>query len=160
MGREAAHYVHGHAGAELSPTYNSWRKMVERCNNPKDISYHNYGALGITVCDKWKKFAGFLEDMGERPEGASLDRINSSGPYRLENCRWSSRKVQANNKRTNRLITYNGETKTMSEWSEITGVKVGTIWRRLEAQKSPEEALHLGNLKHLGRGLKRKSGNT
>lgn len=132
---------HGHCTNGLSPTYNSWRKMLERCNNSKDISYHNYGARGIEVCEKWRTFAGFLEDMGDRPEGTSLDREDVEGMYELKNCRWSTKKVQANNCRTNRRITVKGITKTMTEWSDITGVKVGTIWQRLSRGKTPEQAL-------------------
>ena len=147
--------THGHCTDGLSPTYNSWRKMIERCNNPKDISYKNYGAKGIRVCSGWATFGGFLKDMGDRPLGFTLDRVDSNGDYNKSNCRWADKITQANNCSTNRLVTVNGVTKTMSEWSAITGVKVGTIWQRLKRKVPPEKAIKPHDLR-TGQALKRK----
>lgn len=83
--------------------YNSWRGMIKRCYQTTDKDYKNYGARGITVCDRWKSsFADFLKDMGPRPKGRTLDRINLNGNYELSNCRWATFKQQANNRRNGR----------------------------------------------------------
>lgn len=79
--------------------YKVWTSMLERCNNPKSTPYKYYGGRGIKVCDRWSKFENFLEDMGERPEGKTLDRINNDGNYEKSNCRWVTHKENCNNRR-------------------------------------------------------------
>lgn len=140
-------HKHGHAkkGESVSPTYKSWLKMKERCSNPKDISFRNYGGRGIGYDPSWNDFSVFLRDMGERPVGYSLDRLDVDKAYGPANCKWSSRKEQANNKRTNVMLTVDGVTKTMTEWSEATGVKVGTIWRRFSVGYSSEDCIYKGS---------------
>lgn len=92
---------HGHAcGGVLSPTYISWRAMVQRCTYPKNNRYANYGGRGIQVCAEWVFFENFLRDMGERPIGTSLDRRDNDGNYEPSNCRWSTPKEQSNNRRS------------------------------------------------------------
>jgi len=80
-------------------TYNSWACMIQRCTNPKNHKYEIYGGRGITICDRWKKFENFLEDMGQRPTNTTIDRINVNGNYEPSNCRWATPKQQNNNKR-------------------------------------------------------------
>ena len=87
-------------GMSKSPTYLSWSSMLQRCNNPADPSYCYYGALGVSVDPRWKKFDNFLADMGERPETLTLDRLDPFGNYTKANCRWATAAEQANNKRS------------------------------------------------------------
>lgn len=85
-----------------------WRKMKSRCDNPNQSNYHNYGGRGITYCEKWETYEGFLDDMGEKPDSLSLDRIDNNGDYSKENCRWATTKEQASNRRDS--ILFKGET--------------------------------------------------
>jgi hypothetical protein len=82
------------------PSYGSWYAMWRRCTSPKHVNYPNYGGRGITVCDRWKSFDAFVEDMGDRPQGRTIDRINNDLPYSPNNCRWATAKQQRANQRT------------------------------------------------------------
>ena len=122
--------IHGYFGTK---TYASWSRMIGRCYNIKDKNYPNYGQRGITVCDSWREsFISFLNAMGERPNNTSLDRINNNGNYEPNNCKWSTPKEQARNRRSNRIIKYNNKSKTLAEWSEILNIKQSTIDKRIK----------------------------
>lgn len=112
--------------------YNTWQSMKKRCLNPNHKAYDYYGGRGITVCDSWiNSFPNFYNDMGSKPnKDSSLDRIDNEKGYFKENCRWASKKTQTRNQRNNRNLTIDGETKTIGEWSEISGIKWQTIHHR------------------------------
>jgi hypothetical protein len=138
--RNKSNVKHGYFG---TPTYDSWASIIERCCNTNSGNYHMYGAKGITMCQKWREsFEEFLKDMGERPEGFSIDRINVYGDYEPGNCRWANAKTQANNRTNNRKISFNNQILNLSEWSDITGIKPSTISKRIDKYGWPiEEAL-------------------
>jgi len=114
-----------------SRTYKTWESMLERCLNPNCKCYDRYGGRGITVCDRWRDFEDFLADMGERPEGHSIDRINNALGYFPGNCRWATTKEQNRNMRTTRWLTFGGKTKCLGEWAEIMGINRGTLRTRI-----------------------------
>lgn len=120
---------HGMHGSE---TYNSWAHMMQRCKNPNNDRYHRYGGRTITVCDRWKLFENFVADMGMRPPGMSIDRINNSGNYEPSNCRWATPSEQSNNMDHNIRVMFQGEIKTLSEISLLTGIKKSTLYARLK----------------------------
>lgn len=128
----AVRTTHGMSG---SSTYIVWCGMIARCENPKEPAYSDYGGRGVTICDRWHSFEAFFEDMGERPGSLTLDRIDNAGNYAPGNCRWATRIQQARNKRSNRLLTYKGETLPLSEWAERVGVSDVTLWARLNVYK-------------------------
>ncbi len=131
--------THGLAGQKV---YWAWAAMIQRCSNPNHPSFKDYGERGIKVCERWaNSFEAFFADMGHPPKGMSLERIENDGIYCKANCKWASRKEQQNNRRTNRRLTLNGVTLTMTQWAERTGIKFGTIKARLSYGYSTEEAL-------------------
>lgn len=112
--------------------YYAWRNMRIRCLNSKSAAWENYGGRGISICPEWvDDYDKFYFDMGDPGEGESLDRINVDLGYSKDNCRWATWKVQANNKRTNRLITHNGVTRTLAQWADSLGWSSDTIHHRL-----------------------------
>ena len=122
----------------------SWENMIDRCHNEKSVGFKNYGAKGVYVCERWRdSFENFLKDMGPRPSEKTLDRIDPHQGYFPENCRWSTRKEQANNRKNNRLLTYKGKTQTISQWSDETGVKWHTIRTRLNLGWPLEKVLSI-----------------
>lgn len=118
-------------GMSRKRIYHIWQGMKQRCFDKNATHYKDYGGRGITVCERWLKFENFLEDMGERPEGKSLDRINNNGDYEPENCSWATNKEQSNNQRMNRNVCFNGETHNMMEWSKILGFNYQTVISRI-----------------------------
>jgi hypothetical protein len=123
---------HGHSKkGQISKIYQSWTNMITRCTNPKNKSYSRYGGRGIKVCQRWRKFENFLEDMGEMPEGHQIDRINNNLGYCPENCRWATRTEQMRNTKRNHLITFRGKTQCLSAWAEKFNIKVQTLESRI-----------------------------
>lgn len=131
-------YVHGLFGTR---TYQTWHLMMARCYNPKDRSYPRYGGRGIAVCERWHDLLQFVGDVGERPAGLTLGRINNDGNYEPGNVRWEAPTQQANNRRSSRLATIQGATKTHAQWCREFGVKPATFCTRLKRGWSVEEAL-------------------
>lgn len=131
-------------GKSKSPEYQSWRAMLHRCYNPKHPHFDRYGGADIKVCDRWiTSFENFLADVGLRPgQGYSLDRFpDRSGGYHPGNVRWATPTQQGRNSRGNHLVTWQGRTVCLAEWSEITGIPAHAISRRLASGWSAERAL-------------------
>lgn len=129
---------HGWSG---TATYESWKAMNKRCSNKNSPDYPDYGGRGIAVCPQWQKFEAFLADMGPRPEGMTIERNNNQLGYSKSNCKWATPVEQANNKRTNTMITCGGVTKTLTQWCREMGLNYQTIQGRIQDKKwSPERA--------------------
>lgn len=133
--------THGNTVNENKVMYRIWRGMFSRCNNEKSDSYRYYGARGIKVCDRWMEFRNFIEDMGERPDGMSIDRINVDGNYEPSNCRWADLSTQANNKTNSAYHIIDGEKLTVSQWAAKRGVPEQYVYGRLARGWSIEDAL-------------------
>ena len=119
-------------GMSKSRMYQSYATMISRCHNPNFPKFASYGARGISVCDRWRNdFAVFLSDMGERPEGMTLDRIDNDGNYEPGNCRWATAREQQINRRNTVRVTHSGRTLPLAEWSRETGIDYGTLRQRL-----------------------------
>jgi len=121
--------------------YKSWQSMRTRCLNPNSDQYPDYGARGITICERWNSFEAFHEDMGDRPMGTTIDRIDNDKGYEKDNCQWSTMTTQENNKRNNVIIAFNGRSMTAAEWSRETGIYYHTIKHRIGAGWSAERTL-------------------
>jgi len=111
--------------------HRSWLAMRERCNYEKNIGYENYGGRGIKVCARWETFENFYADMGDRPDGMTLDRINPEGDYEPGNCRWLTKKEQNRNRRDNVKYPFDGKQRTITEIAELVGVAESTLRARM-----------------------------
>lgn len=128
-------YKHGHtANKQESRTWTTWRGMIDRCYTKSSTSYKKYGAKGILVCDRWRSFINFLEDMGERPAGKTLDRINGNEGYSPENCRWATAMEQSNNQKSNVKLIIDCREMNVSQAMRYYGVytKSGVYYSRIE----------------------------
>lgn len=146
--RELLPKINSTHNASNTRLYHIWTCMKDRCYNPKNKKYKDYGGRGIIICDEWindfEAFANWAYDNGyienvSRGE-CTIDRIDVNGNYCQQNCRWVNQKVQTNNKRNNHYITYNGETHTVTEWNNILGYKKGVLSRRIFSGWSIEDA--------------------
>ena len=134
---------HGHTkGGKHSGAYKSWAKMLARCKaKPGSHHWPYYGAKGITVCERWKRFENFYADMGDRPEGCTIDRIDGSKGYGPDNCRWATKAVQCLNVSDIRMIEFEGVTLCLKDWARRVGLKYLTLWNRINSGWSIEKAL-------------------
>ena len=137
------HGESGTPGNADSPEYTSWECMRDRCYNKNKLGYCNYGGRGITVCERWDSYENFLEDMGRKPPGFTIERIDVNGNYCKENCRWATMKEQLNNTRRNIKCTYQGETGSLMSIVERLGLtdKYQNIRARLKRGTSLEQII-------------------
>jgi len=142
--RELIGNVNKKHGMAKSHFWIKWWAMKQRCDDKNSSTYYKYGARGISICDKWKSFEGFLEDMyggyqesvnRNGKKNTTLDRIDPLGNYNKENCRWATHKEQANNKRNTNLLTYRGQKRTLVEWVEKLGLNYDAVQQRLKYRK-------------------------
>jgi len=119
------------ANGKKTPTYTCWRSMRHRCNNPKAQEYRRYGERGIKVCKRWDKFENFLEDMGVKPDGMSIERVDTNKGYSKSNCTWATPRAQQRNKRNNVYLTYKGEKKLLCEWAPLLGLSANVLYLRI-----------------------------
>lgn len=134
----ARNYKHGMSS---TPTWNTWSSMRQRCEDPNHDDYPSYGGRGITVCERWSSFENFLEDMGEKPQGRSIDRIDNDAGYCKSNCRWATAIEQANNKTTSRWVTFGGRTQTLMQWARELVITHATLQERIARKWSEERIL-------------------
>lgn len=136
-------------GLSKSRTYRIWQAMLNRCRNENTPNFKNYGGRGITVCKRWDRFEKFIEDMGIAPEERSIERKNNDGNYGPDNCIWADRKAQGRNTRSNRVVSFGGESKCLIEWAEELKIDQSSLRERLE--KWPiERALIEKKFLHIG----------
>jgi hypothetical protein len=131
-----------------SPELNAWVNMIGRCTNPARPDFHSYGGRGIAVCERWKSsFAAFLADMGLRPDGHSLDRIDNAKGYGPDNCRWATKHQQMQNTRATRALTLGGRTQGLNAWAKEIGINKESLRTRLIRGWSIKKALTTGATK-------------
>jgi hypothetical protein len=136
----------GHArNRRRSPELNAWTNMIARCTNPKRPDFKFYGGRGIGVCLRWAgSFAAFLEDMGPRPDGASIDRIDNAKGYSPDNCRWATKHQQMQNTRGTRRIAFGGRAMGLNAWAKEIGINKESLRTRLERGWPLDRALTTG----------------
>lgn len=135
-----------------TPLYRRWYNIKSRCENPRNEKYPLYGARGIYVESRWQNFENFLKDMGHPPSPThTLDRIDVNGPYSHWNCRWATPEEQANNKRQNVNIRFNGKVMTSSQWAKHHGLSRDAVRQRILNGMTPEEAASKPRMKMANR---------
>lgn len=130
-----------HGQSKTHPAYAAWCQMKRRCSNPVDTKYPLYGGRGISVCKEWQSnFESFARDMGPRPVGYSLDRIDNDGNYEPGNCRWAPPGVQSRNRRTNRWVEHEGQRMVASDFAALTGISSKRLYRLMSKGMTAHEA--------------------
>jgi hypothetical protein len=132
---------HPKHGMHKTPTYNVWAGMLSRCRNPKHKWFDRYGGRGISVCEHWADFQNFFADMGKKPPGFSIDRIDNDGNYSFENCRWATAREQIRNRSNTRMIEYEGNVISIAELAGQRGISNKKVFDRLERGYSIEQAI-------------------
>ena len=130
-------------GLGKSKLYDVWKTMRRRCNSPTSHRYEHYGRRGIKVCDEWNDYAAFHKWAYENGyhEGLTIDRVDVNGDYKPDNCRWTTMKVQSNNKRNSKIVEINGETKSLTEWADFSNKSYWTLRSRYDKGVRGEELL-------------------
>jgi hypothetical protein len=124
--------------------YKIWEGIIQRCTNKRSSNYVNYGGRGISVAERWRKFENFYADMGSRPKGASIDRIDNNGSYTRENCQWAMRAQQQRNKRTTIRVIWNNQPMALIDVAKLTGLHYGRLrYRVVDLGLSIQEAVDL-----------------
>lgn len=131
-----------------TPEYLAWDSMLQRCNNPNNIRYPDYGGRSIKVCESWLKFSNFYADMGSRELHTSLDRIDVNGNYCKENCKWSTQKEQYENKRNNKWVELNNKNMLVSQAIKILNTGIGAIYQRINKGVTHQQAINDYCIKH------------
>lgn len=133
--------IHGHSRrGKFSTEYRSWAAMMQRCTNPNNQDFASYAGRGITVCDRWKSFEFFLEDMGKKPSRAlEIERVDNSKSYEPGNCKWETRKRQVLNRRNTFMVTFRGVLMPLMDACEITGIPYNVVKQRLRTLGWSEE---------------------
>ncbi len=128
-------------GGKVRRIYVIWMQMLARCRNQNSPAYVRYGGSGISVCERWKKFQNFFDDMGDPAPHLTIDRIDNDGNYEPGNCRWATRAEQRRNQRNVVRLTFQGKTQSLREWAQEIGISIGLLSCRLKLGWSVEEAL-------------------
>ena len=128
-------------GMTYSPEWRTWSSMLTRCNNEKSKCYRYYGAKGVSICERWRSFENFVADVGPRPAGTTLDRIDNSRGYEPENCRWATIDVQNRNRGSILMVEINGETKCVADWCDQLGIPRPRVYARIQSGMALYEAI-------------------
>jgi hypothetical protein len=148
-------FKHGHraapSGSPERRAYDAWRNLRRRCTGERVPNFKDYGGRGIGFDYKWSSYEAFLGDMGLPPKGYSIERIDNNGPYCKSNCKWATRVVQNRNKRNNKYIEFNGQSKTVGEWAEDLGLSAGTLLYRFRRGWTVERSMVAGKFHRFGK---------
>lgn len=140
--------THGMTGTKV---YAAWASMIQRCTNPKNPGWKDYGGRGIKVCERWMNFENFYADMGDLPfDGAEIERKDNDGGYCKENCIWATHKEECNNRRSSHKITFQGRTQTARQWEEELGFPLKILHNRIKVQKWSEEKAITTPIRRIG----------
>lgn len=139
-------------GKSRSRAYNSWSQMKYRCERESHVAFREYGERGITVCERWQSFENFLADMGNPPDGHSLDRIDTNGNYEPGNCRWATPKQQVENRRNTVYVQHHGKKQTLVDACKELGLNIHGVRQRLRRGLGVDIALSSADLRKVKRG--------